>query len=96
MQPGPVAQHQALSGRPNPGRMWNSMRGIVEFGTIGFFGHPKTFSYKHSEYVHGNVSYIANKVFLWTKNRGTKTVTEQVNIQSVNSFVVSAPVKPRS
>jgi hypothetical protein len=39
---------------------------------------------------------MANKVFRWKKNRGTKTVTEQVNIQSVNSFVVSAPVKPRS
>jgi hypothetical protein len=40
--------------------MWKR-RGIVESGTIDFFGHPKTFSYKHSECVHGNVSWIANK-----------------------------------
>jgi hypothetical protein len=43
MQPSPVAQHQVLFGRPNPGRMNNS-HGIVEFGTIDFFGHPKVFS----------------------------------------------------
>jgi len=61
MQPSPVAQHRVLFGRPNPGRMSNS-HGIVEFGTIDFFGHPKIFSYEHSEWIHGNVSCTANKV----------------------------------